>query len=88
MQVPYGKSFHVELVWTACRLSDNATRLQVVGMFVQEKRMLGVGGIIRKATSEVIRAAAHAVHQHPFVNSGNYSPWSGGPPSSLGPEQS
>lgn len=53
MQVPYGGSFHVELTWTATRQSAAQTRLQVVGLFVPEKRMLGVEGIIRKATKEV-----------------------------------
>ena len=43
----------MELIWTATRLSAARTRLQVVGIFVPEKRMLGVGGIIRKATKEV-----------------------------------
>ena len=43
----------MEIVWTAVRLSAARTRLQVIGLFVPEKRMLGVGGIIRKATKEV-----------------------------------
>jgi hypothetical protein len=53
-QVPYGGSFHVEVHWTASRVSQSQTRLQVVGGFVPEKRMIGVAGIIKNATNEVI----------------------------------
>ena len=44
----------MELYWTAARVEQSQTRLQVVGRFVPEKRMLGVAGIIKKATHEVI----------------------------------
>lgn len=42
----------MELKWTATRISATTTRLQVVGSFVPEKRMLGVAGIIKNATHE------------------------------------
>jgi len=54
LQVPYGGSFHVELYWTATRVEQSQTRLQVLGRFVPEKRMIGVAGMIKKATNEVL----------------------------------
>jgi transposase-like protein len=63
-KVPYGGSFHVELFWTAARVSPTHTRLQVVGRFVPEKRMLGVAGIIKKATNEGLKETYDAFREH------------------------
>ena len=56
MQVPYGKSFHVELEWTASKASKSSTKLVVVGSIVFAKKLL-LGGFIQSAAKEVGRAS-------------------------------